>query len=318
MHRREDAVFTPVLRKQPGFDAPLLLHCHPGVTDQKLILFLHGFGGRRYPTWGDLPCYLFEDCPDASLALYDYRSGQRALRPVSAIDLRDLARELADIIRDADFTRVVLIGHSMGGLLAKAVVKDLLDSGSRSADDVPAIRRIAGLILMATPQAGSLWVPPMLGALTVNFRVLRTHSRFVVELTDTFRNKIDTSGRRAYDPLYEVSIPTFGVIGLRDKMVDRLSSSLDLSRDQCKHVQATHKDIVKPRSKQDGAYAWILAKIQECLATTYACDAARWIDKRAVQTSPLVTPAPRRQRLSVDSQRRLVWIDDPGQEGGSA
>lgn len=317
MHRREDATFTPVVRKQPGHDAPLLVHSHQGATDQKLIVFLHGFGGWRYRTWGHLPCYFFEDCPDASLALYDYRSGQRALRPASAIDLRDLARELADIIRDADFTRVVLIGHSMGGLLAKAVVKDLLDSGVRSADDVPAIRRVAGLILMATPQAGSLWVPPVLGAWTRNFRVLQAHSRFVGDLTDTFRNKIDTSGRRADDPLYEVSIPTFGVIGLRDRVVDRLSSSLDLLRNQCKHVQATHKDIVKPRSKQDGAYAWILAKVQECLSTTYADDAARRPDERVVQANRW-SPPPRRQRLSVDPQHQLVWIDDPGQEGGPA
>ncbi|MEU7779118.1 esterase/lipase family protein [Micromonospora parva] len=313
MHRREDVVFTPVVRGQPGHDAPLLLHCHPGIADQKLILFLHGFGGRRYRTWGYLPGFLFEDCPDASVALYDYRSGSRALMPSSAIDLRDLARELADIIRDANFTRVVLIGHSMGGILAKAVVKELLESGSRCADDVPTIRRIAGVVLIATPQAGSLWVPPVLGAMTRNFRVLRTHSRFVSDLTETFRNRIDTSGRRANDPLYEVSIPTFGVIGLRDTLVDRLSSSLDLLRNQVKNVRATHKSIVKPKSRQDGAYAWILAKIQECFAAAYAGDAACRIDERVVQANRW-SPSPRRQRLSIDSQKQLVWIDDPGRE----
>lgn len=168
---------------------------------------------------------------------------------------------------------------------------------------------------MATPQAGSLWVPPMLGARTRNTRVLRTHSRFVSDLTDTFRNRIDTSGRHADDPLYEASIPTFGVVGLRDALVDRMSSSLDLSRNQVKHVRATHKSIVKPRSRQDGAYAWILAKVQDCLATTYAGDATRRVDERVMQANRW-NPPPRRQRLSVDSQKQLIWIDDPGREGG--
>jgi pimeloyl-ACP methyl ester carboxylesterase len=315
IHRCESAVFTPVGRRDPGNDAPILLHCRPGVADQKLILFLHGFGGRRYRTWGDLPCYLFEDCPDTSLALYDYHSGHRALRPASAIELRDLARELADMIRDEDFTRVVLIGHSMGGLLAKAVVRDLLDSRCRSTDDIPSIQRIAGMILLATPQAGSLWIPPILGFFSRNFRVLRTHSSFVSDLNDTFQNRIDTSGRRAKDPQYEVSIPMFGVIGNRDKMVDRLSSSFGLLRNQLKHVRANHKSVVKPKSRQDGAYPWILTKVQECLSRTYAGDETHLIDKRVVIANRWYPP-PRRQRLIVDSEKRLIWIDDPAQEGG--
>jgi hypothetical protein len=151
--------------------------------------------------------------------------------------------------------------------------------------------------------------------MTRNFRVLRTHSRFVSDLTDTFRNRIDMSGRRADDPQYEVSIPTFGVIGLRDALVDRLSSSLDLPRNQVKNVRATHKSIVKPKSRQDGAYAWVLAKVQECLASAYAGDAARRIDERVVQANRW-SPQPRRQRLSIDSEKQLVWTDDPGREEG--
>ena len=108
-----------------------------------------------------------------------------------------------------------------------------------------------------------------------------------------------------------------GLVGIRDRVVDWLSSSLDLTRNQVKHVRATHKSIVKPKSRQDGAYAWILSKVQDCLASTYAGDAARRIDKRVVQANRW-NPPPRRRRLSVDSQKQLVWIDDPGQEEGRA
>jgi len=310
MHRCDDAVFTPVVRGQPGHDESLVVHTHPGVTNEKLVLFLHGFGGNRYQTWGDLPRYVFDDCPDASIGLYDYRSGSRALWPGAAIDLRDLAREIADTVRDADFTRIVLVGHSMGGILAKAVVKDLLDSGCRSADDVLAIERIAGLILMATPQAGSLRVLPGLGRTTRNFRVLRAHSRFVADLAETFRARIDTSGRHTDCNEDKVCIPTFGVIGLQDVWVDRLSSCLDLPRQQSKHVRATHTSIVKPKSRQDNAYPWILAKILECLATTYACDKPQQIGQANGWNPP-----PRRPRLTIDSQKRLIWIDHE-QEGG--
>ncbi len=227
--------------------------------------------------------------------------------------LPDLAKELADVVRDGQFTRIVMIGHSMGGLLAKAIVKDLIDSGARSADGFPAIARISGLILMATPQAGSLRVPGALGMLTRDGRTLRAHSRFVTELNETFKNRIDNTGEALARLDHDASIPVFGVIGLRDAWVDRLSASLDLPRSQTKNVRESHTSIVKPASRHDGAYEWILGRIKDCLARNYLGDAPA----KAAESSRLTArwnPASRRLELILGSQVELTWISDPDGE----
>jgi pimeloyl-ACP methyl ester carboxylesterase len=310
MHLVEDEVLTPVPPGHEGYNAPLVIHCRPGLTRAHLVLFLHGLGGRRYGTWGEIPGYVFEDCPEAAVGLYDYRSGLRGLRPWSTASLPDLARELADVVRDGQFTRIVMIGHSMGGLLAKAVVKDLVDSRARAEDGFPAIARIAGLILMATPQAGSLRVPSALGMLSRDGRVLRAHSRFVTELNEAFKNRIDNTGNALVDADHEASIPVFGVIGLRDAWVDRLSASLDLPRSQTKNVRESHTSIVKPASRHDGAYEWILAKIKACLSRTYVGNTPSQVDERSRLTARW-NPASRRLELILGSQVELTWIPGP-------
>jgi pimeloyl-ACP methyl ester carboxylesterase len=281
------------------------------------VLFLHGLGGRRYDTWGEIPRYLFEDCPGAAVGLYDYRSGVRGLLPWSTASIPDLARELADVIRDGDFTRIVLIGHSMGGLLAKAIVKDLIDSGVRSVDGFPAIARIAGLVLMATPQAGSLRVPGALGVVTRDGRTLRAHSRFVTELNETFKNKIDSTGEMPVRVNHEVSIPTFGVIGLRDAWVDRLSASLDLPRSQTKNVRETHASIVKPASRHDGAYEWIVGRVKRCFAINYVGDAPNEVTESSRLTARW-NPRSRKLELILGPQVEVTWIDNLDGEGAGS
>ena len=54
--------------------------------------------------------------------------------------------------------------------------------------------RIAGLFLMATPEAGSLRVPPLIWRLSLDARVLRAHSPFVTEVNKRFADRVDTDG----------------------------------------------------------------------------------------------------------------------------
>lgn len=313
MHLVEDDIYTPVPSGHEAYDAPLVIHCRPGVARTRLVLFLHGLGGRRYDTWGTIPRYVFEDCSDAAVGLYDYRSGFRGLLPWSTASLPDLAKELADVVRDSQFTRIVMVGHSMGGLLAKATVKDLIDSGVKSVDGYPSIARVAGLILMATPQAGSLRVPGALGMLTRDGRSLRAHSRFVTELNETFKNRIDNTGAALVHVDHEASIPVFGVIGLRDAWVDRLSASLDLPRSQTKNVRESHTSIVKPASRHDGSYEWIVGRIKDCLARNYVGDTPNEVAESSRLTARW-NPASRRLELILGSQVELTWIGNPDGE----
>ena len=86
---------------------------------------------RRQPLWGEidlgqLPLLLFEDLPELDIGLYSTAPRRAGL--VCQIDVaEDEARVFADLIRDqlADYETIVLIGHSMGGLLCKAAIHEL-------------------------------------------------------------------------------------------------------------------------------------------------------------------------------------------------
>jgi pimeloyl-ACP methyl ester carboxylesterase len=75
--------------------------------------------------------------------------------------LREARRQFDPEGRDAAFDRVILVGHSMGGLVAKAAIR-ARDSGAPTADDAPrdegakpADPGFDRVIFVATPHRGS-------------------------------------------------------------------------------------------------------------------------------------------------------------------
>src|SRR5262249_17972075 len=124
---------------------PLFVHRRIGGSmSRKLIIFVHGLGGSRYETWEagvdesqrrrSFPRLMFEEeekLNDADIGLYTYVSGIKRLWTAS-IDLPREATVMAQALRDAkSYDRIVLIGHSMGGLLIKAAVADRIELGDR-------------------------------------------------------------------------------------------------------------------------------------------------------------------------------------------
>ena len=161
--------FVQEVFSEPRLDPsdPLVVHKHSSCPDnlKNIVIFIHGLGGTRYgrnSTWGFFPRFVFEDFHQADVGLYRYKTMFQRLRFWESINLEDEARILAEIIRDTpQYSKVVLVGHSMGGLLAKASIAFLLHTGQARI-----LSQIGGLILMATPQAGSMRVPSFLAGLS--------------------------------------------------------------------------------------------------------------------------------------------------------
>ena len=165
------------------------------------------------------------------------------------------------MIRDVGYQRVALVGHSMGGLLCQSAIKSLIDSRTRDLDGTIAARKVAGLFLMATPQAGSLRVPRVFSFLTKDSRVLAAHSAFVSGIQERFSDmvQISSSGSVSTDKFY---IPTFALIATHDIWVDKLSSRLALPRDHTKTVSGTHTSLIKPHFRDDDGYRWFLPRLR--------------------------------------------------------
>jgi pimeloyl-ACP methyl ester carboxylesterase len=224
------------------------------------IVLIHGLGGSGDTTWGKTPDFLLSDDIDADVAVCDYPSGHRRLTRRRTASVEELAPVFAHIIRDSQhYQHFVLVGHSMGGLLCMAIIQHLLRTpgeGSRS------IRRVVGLIMMATPQAGSMRARSRLAKMSPDGRVLSAHSKFVEELHQTFINGVATRP----DPglTSKALIPTYAVVAQTDQWVDTFSASVGLEDDQQKRVLSSHTDVVKPKSPQDDTHQWVVGRIKEC------------------------------------------------------
>ena len=246
----------------------LIIHPNQGETDDKaLIIFVHGLGGHRYgdkSTWGQFPEFLFDDFPQLDIGLFEYRTLFK--RFWGSVTMEDEAKVLADEIRDKarlkNYQTIILMGHSMGGLLCLASICYLIDT-----DQKAALARIGGMILMATPQLGSQRVPMFLSWLSEDFRALKLHGGYVDRINQTLVNRV-IFDRSHPNPGNKVVIPTWGVVSGSDFWVDKVSATRYIDAAHTKTVHGAHTDIVKPENKNDDVYIYVKDIIKFCLGST--------------------------------------------------
>lgn len=237
-------------------DQPLIVHRHKDQGNRNLVVFVHGLGGRRYDTWGCFPQFLFEEFPHVDVGLYEYRTLFRRMAFWKSIELEDEAEIFASDLRDDQiYESIFLIGHSMGGLLCKAVAKHLIDS-----NQLTVLGRVAGMILMAVPQAGSQLVRPSMQRLSSDFRALKPHGKFVAQLNQTFLDHVSVGSQPEDGKLH---IPTWAVKAGSDLAVDRLSSGLNLPSSRIKPVHGSHTSFVKPQTKDEPGYEYVRDRLVE-------------------------------------------------------
>jgi pimeloyl-ACP methyl ester carboxylesterase len=245
-------------------DHQVVIHRRTGSSSSQLVIFVHGLGGQRYgrkSTWGNFPKFIFEDMPGVDVGLYKYETLWDRLRLGAQIPLETEADAFAGMIRDefAGYRDIILIGHSMGGLLCKALITRLVHDGRTDLLD-----RIAGLFLLASPQIGSLRVPRMLTWLSQDARALKPHSALALDIARTFEDHllVDRDAVSYDRPV----IPTYAVLGASDFWVDQLSAGIGLPTKQKKVASGTHTAVVKPASKDSPIYQWVRDQVNICRA----------------------------------------------------
>lgn len=124
-------------------DAPLAHLCWapaPGSPARPPVLLLHGIGGGR-DAWGDAGSGTGAALAEAGfMALAVDFPGYGLSAPIDPFDLAGLARSVVALIESLGAGPAVLVGHSMGGMVAQEVAA--LSPG-----------RIAGLVLASTSPA---------------------------------------------------------------------------------------------------------------------------------------------------------------------
>ena len=127
-------------------------------------IFVHGLGGDPYSTWRDgqefqsfWPRWLAEDIPGLAVYLVGYAASISRWRG-AAMHLTDRATNvLARLLAEPQLHKgkLILIGHSLGGLVIKQLLRTAESEGRHRAEAADLINRVERVIFLATPHAGS-------------------------------------------------------------------------------------------------------------------------------------------------------------------
>lgn len=118
------------------------------------VIFVHGLGGKK-STWGQFPRLIEEDATlDVSIDFMNYPSPLLGLKFSYLFQdkyqsIEDLAKSLRTFIeiKHADAHEIVLVGHSMGGLIVRKYLLEEMIAGRQ--------HKVGKVILYAVPNRGA-------------------------------------------------------------------------------------------------------------------------------------------------------------------
>jgi pimeloyl-ACP methyl ester carboxylesterase len=258
----DNSMSAPTPSTPATFEGSSRLHFHPRGKGQGeiLVVLVHGLGGGGYKTWANLPTLLLAGPLPVDVGVFDYTSGLRRFSWGRSAAIPAVVRELADELVACSYPMIVLAGHSLGGVISQQVVRQL---HSQESAPYKKTRKVAGLILLAAPRAGSLRVPWWLQ--TKDARYLRAHSEVAIEIDNFFTQHVE-SRCTPEDSHPRLSIPTFAGMASSDFLVTEFSAGFGLPADQKRHFSGTHSSIVKIKDEGDSVLVWIreqVSRVQE-------------------------------------------------------
>lgn len=228
----------------------LVIHRRTSKLDNTaLILFVHGLNGTRYRYWGQFCHLVSEDYPTCDVGLYFYRTALRRRFFAPTIDINAEARTLAATLQGIQaYSSIFIVTHSMGGILAKGALAQLLQDNDRAT-----LRRIAGLLLIASPQAGSARVPHFM-SWSPDARALRRHNDYVRRVDEAIRARLTITD----EPLRRspTQVPMWALLSEDDFWVDPMSAALAIPIRQRHTIHGDHGALCSPIARDDDCYAF--------------------------------------------------------------
>lgn len=217
----------------------------------KLIIFVHGFNSSNDTAWGQFPSLLKgdDDFKDFNILLFGYPT-----RICSSVDkIHEEGNFLASYLNDTfkgnspNYRRIVLVGHSMGGLV---IMRALL---SLERDHFVILNeQDLRVLTFGTPYLGventELLPPFCKNKQTEDMAVLNDGLH---ELAREWTQRFNQEQNTVVKPTPQVPLYTF--YGKRDRFVT-LASACGYAKIPCEAVDGDHYSIVKPRNREHLAY----------------------------------------------------------------
>jgi pimeloyl-ACP methyl ester carboxylesterase len=250
---------TPGSKRREEKLQPILKDFYKSEGNKVAIVFVHGFTGDVQGTWGNIPNFLHQQpaLNGWDLAGFGYQSKRSfdILNLWSAdASLEEISTKLNAALDLAPYDRIVLVAHSMGGLIVeRALVK------------YPKLRaRVSQVILFGTPSKG-LVKATLVSWLKQQTRNMSAGGPFVQGLRQDW-TKLDTAKELP---------PLLAVAGETDQFVPPDSSLGPFAEDMRRVIPGNHLSMLSAASADAPCVQMILQTLTRGAAPAGPRSAAR-------------------------------------------
>jgi pimeloyl-ACP methyl ester carboxylesterase len=231
------------------------------------IVFVHGFTGSA-ETWGSFGPLLKNDARFAGYTPH-FWAYPSTLNPLYAVTqyiwtddpgIETVGQSLRTYLttRVPADDRLMLIGHSMGGLVIQAFLIEELARGERRFLD-----RITEIVFCGTPSNGLL-PPAWLGFIKGQVEDMAASGRFIQKLRSAWKTYVDDERS---NPQRLARFRVTPIAGERDKFVPPASSVDAFPLDEKFSVPGDHVAMVKPHNQKDLIYEIIADRCLHSMST---------------------------------------------------
>lgn len=245
-----------------------------GPSDRdKVVVFIHGVTGNNETSWRNPKTGAYwpellqadPDFKDYAIYLLGYRSPELSrASTINEIATRELQR-ITDEGLLAPYKKVVIVAHSMGGLVAKRMLTILNEPNP---DELDKLDRVNGVIFLSSPAQGAK-LAEYASWLSMNPQFANMEpadlNAFLQALEDDWQNlrrnrdKLGIPGPKSFCA-YE-TLPTKGIM-----VVSRVYAATGCDANPTP-MDLNHQDIARPASPAHDPYTWVKARIREATST---------------------------------------------------
>jgi len=241
---------------------------HKGREDRPAVIFVHGLGGDAKTTWQSWPQWVGEDS-DCDIWSVGYDAAVSAWIE-EALPLNRQADQIADLLASCHGLAkrsLVLVGHSMGGLIIKAVMLQGRSKGVAHIQEL--IERVVAVVFVATPHSGAglASFARSLGRIfKVNAQVgnIALHDAVLAEINSQFRQLVVDKGLPIHVFAEGKDVSIFAAMPIRFRIggvrvVNETSADPALPGVVPIFLSEDHVSIAKPKSRQTQIHSSLLA-----------------------------------------------------------
>jgi len=233
------------------------------------VLFIHGLDGDPHETWNInplsseneetfWPLWLQESFPNLAVHSIEYEASKTNWGGGHALAIEERAESLKSYIttqlrpgRCLHGLPLILITHSLGGLIAKAMLRSSSENPARGPDDL--LEQTCGVVFIATPHAGSdlAWwarIASLVVRPTVAVREMVPKEPNLLGLNSWYRDYCSRFYGIRSHAFYE-TMDTFGA-----KIVDAASADPAIAGLKATPIDSDHIKIAKPLDRRAHLY----------------------------------------------------------------